>query len=166
MKKDIYAIKDVVETIYDPAIRSIIVTWYDFNQFGILRPCLEAQVECVREDGAKMIIVDTTKAKGIIEQLDQEWLGTHVFPVYEEYGVKAVITILPKSSLTLLSAKQWQMTGSAFGVDFVETSSFNTAMDIVKQYMESSVVKPNLTDEVEIKRETVRHQTPKDTKGD
>ena len=135
MKKDIYTVKGVVETIYDPAIRSVIVSWYDFSQFGILRPCLEAQVECVREDGAKMIIVDTRKAKGMLEQIDQEWLGTNVFPVYEEYGVKAVITIVPKSALTLLSAKQWQMTGSAFGVDFVETQSFDTALEIVKQYM-------------------------------
>jgi hypothetical protein len=135
MKKDIYTVEGVVETVYDPTIKSILVTWYDFSQFGILRPCLEAQVECVREDGAKMIIVDTRQAKGMLEQIDQEWLGTNVFPVYEEYGVKAVITIVPKSSLTLLSAKQWQMTGSAFGVDFVETQSFDTALDIVNQYM-------------------------------
>ncbi len=147
MKKEIYTVEGVVETIYDPEIKSIIVTWYDFNQVGHLRPCLEAQVECVRNDGAKAVVVDTTKAKGMLEEVDQKWLGTHVFPVYEEYGVKAVVTILPKSSLTLLSAKQWQMTGSAFGVDFVETGSLNMALEIVNQYLEPPTDDQNLTED-------------------
>lgn len=139
MSKDIYTVQGFVETIYDPTIKTIIVTWKNLGPHNYLRPCLEAQVECVREDGAKVILVNTATAKGVLSQVDQSWLATDVFPVYEEHGVKAVITVVPKQVFAKLAARQWQKTGRQFGVDFVDTGSYEAALELAKKYVSGDI---------------------------
>jgi hypothetical protein len=134
MVKDLYTVDGVVETSYDPSIKSIIVTWIHLGPHDHLRPCLEAQVDCVENDGAKVILVDTAESTGVLAQVDQTWFGEYVFPTYQRNGVKAVITVVPKSALTNLAAKQWQKTGSDFGVDFVEVDTIKTARKLAADY--------------------------------
>lgn len=141
MSKNIYTKEGIVETIYDPSIQTIIVTWINLGPHNYLRPCLEAQVECVRNDGAKIILVNTAKAKGVLSQVDQTWLATDVFPVYEEYGVKAVITVIPRQIFAQLAARQWQKTGRQFGVDFVDTGSYEDALELAKKYVSGDISK-------------------------
>jgi len=134
MKKNVYVVDNIVNAIYDTDIKTIVVTWYSFESFNHLRKCLEAQVACTKDNDVKVIIVDTRKAKGMLDQADQDWFATNMFPALEEHGTKAVITVLPQSALTMLSAKQWQMTGNAFGMDFIDTASLDAAMSLVDKY--------------------------------
>lgn len=135
MSKEIYYESGIVDTRYDESTKSIMVTWMNLGPHDYLRPCLEAQVDCVKNDGAKIIIVDTVTAKGTLSMVDQNWLATDVFPVYEAYGVKAVITAVPKRFATQLAANQWEKTGSQFGVDFVNAASVEAAEKLAEEYL-------------------------------
>ncbi len=135
MQKEIYKADNIVEAIYDSDLKSIIVTWYSFDSFEHLRLCLEAQLDCAKNNDVKVFVVDTRKAKGMLDQSDQDWFATNMFPALEKYKTKAVITVLPQSALTLLSAKQWQMTGNSFGMDFIDTASLDAAMELIQNYI-------------------------------
>ena len=131
MTTDVYCVDGVVETIYDAATQTMTCTWIHLGPHAHLRPCLQAQVDCVIAHDTRAIIVDTADAKGVLTQDDQAWIGEYVFPTYQANGLKALITVLPKSALTGLAAKRWQKTGSNFGFDFMDADSLATAKQIV-----------------------------------
>ncbi len=135
MSKRIYQQPNVVEAVYEPGTKSIVVTWQDLGPHNYLRPCTEAQLKCAQEDGAKVIIVDTSKAKGVLKQDDQEWFGTYLFPQLQAAGIKSIITVLPESALSKLTAKQWSSTGKQFDVEFVDTATLKVARQLAKQYV-------------------------------
>ena len=81
-----------------------------------------------------MVIVDTSKAKGVLKQEDQEWFGTYLFPKLQAAGIKAIITIVPGDALSKLTARQWTRTGQQFGVEFIDTATLQTARQLAKQY--------------------------------
>lgn len=112
---------------YDAANQTVIAKWDNFPAGGHFRPCLEAQVNCVRNQGAKFVIVDVATTQGVPSQEDQQWLGEYVFPSYESAGLKAVVTIVPADALTRLGANRWQQTGSAFKFDMFEVASLEDA---------------------------------------
>lgn len=131
MTIDLYSIANIVETQYDPATQTITCTWHHLGPHDHLRPCLQAQVDCVLAHTTKAIVIDTSASQGVLTQEDQAWIGEYVFPSYQSRGLKAVITVLPQSALTNMSAKRWQKTGAGFGIDFIETDSVMTAKQIV-----------------------------------
>ena len=131
MTKDLYSVAGIVETEYDSATKTIICTWIHLGPHAHLRPCLQAQVDCVVAHATKAIIIDTSESQGVLTQEDQGWIGDYVFPTYQAHGVKAVITVLPQSALTNMAAKRWQKTGSGFGIEFIEADSVATAKKIV-----------------------------------
>ncbi len=133
MNTDVYSVEGVVETLYDAATKTMTCTWLHLGPHAHLRPCLQAQVDCVIAYDTQAIIVDTTDSKGVLTQEDQAWIGEYVFPTYQAQDLKVVITVLPKSALASLAAKHWQKTGSTFGFDFMEADSLATAKQIVAE---------------------------------
>jgi hypothetical protein len=49
-------------------------------------------------------------------------------------GIKAVITILPKSAITRLTAAWWTRTGAIAGIECLETASMEQALELAKPY--------------------------------
>ena len=134
MTKKLYHQPNIVETVYEPDTKSIIAAWQNLGPHDYLRPCTEAQLKCARQDDAKVVIVDTSKAKGVLKQEDQEWFGTYLFPKLQAAGIKAIITIVPSDALAKLTARQWTRTGQQFGVEFIDTATLQTARQLAKQY--------------------------------
>ena len=134
MHQVLYNSDDVVAAHYDQPLNTIIVTWTFLGPHDYLRPCLEAQLECAREDNAKSVIIDTSNATGVLDQSDQEWFGTTLFPEMQKAGVKAIITVTPENAIPKMASKQWQSVGLQFGIDFIETGSLETAKELAQQY--------------------------------
>jgi len=133
MSKLLYQQPDVVSAEYDAATNAVIVTWQNLGPHNYLRPCLAAQNKSVKGDGAKYIIVDTSEAKGVLKQEDQEWFATELFPELQAAGLKAIITIVPKAALTKMATRQWTRTGAQFGIEFYDAASMEDAVAIVNQ---------------------------------
>lgn len=101
----------------------ITVRWQKLFNSAIIKECCEAQLQKVIEEGAKIIVVDTTNSVGKPSEENQSWFGTHLFPAFNTHGLKALITVMPKNRLAKQGADQWQKTGAPFGFDIFETTS-------------------------------------------
>ena len=134
MSRVLYDVSNTVEAVYDRNINSIVVTWTHLGPHDHLRPCVKAQLECVKRDGAKALVVDTSNATGVLKQEDQEWFNTQLFPSLQAAGLKAIITVVPQNALTKLAARQWQSSGRKSGIEFIQTESRTTALERAKTY--------------------------------
>lgn len=106
--------------------KKIIVKWNQMHKGDIVKECCLAQADKV-QFGAKVIIVDVVDATGALPQETQDWLASTFFPKVHQFGVKAIITVLPKSALTKLTAKQWMSNGSPFGFEMFDAASLEDA---------------------------------------
>lgn len=136
MKEQLYKEPDITTCIYDTEKNSVVVKWHKLSGHDHLRPCLEAQMKCVKEKGAKFVVVDVSSAQGTPTQEDQDWFGTKVFPFFDKQGLKALITILPQSALTKLGAKTWQKTSIGFSFSNYEVGSLKAAGELVQSIMD------------------------------
>ncbi len=130
--KDLYSIDGIVETKLNTDINAVVCRWETFSGHGHLRPCIETQIQAVRS-GARFVVVDVSAAKGLPNNDDQEWFGTHVFPAYEKAKLRALITIVPQSAVTKLGARRWQSTGNRFGFETFEAASLDEAFSICRE---------------------------------
>lgn len=134
LKIEFFTKPGVVKNVYDSSLSAIIATWTDLGPHDFARPCVEAQLEVIRKNPVKVMIVDAYNAVGVLKSLDQDWLGEEVFPKYEQAGLRAVITVPSKSALSRLSSNQYQQTGSDFKIDFVEVESLEEAIEMAGKY--------------------------------
>ncbi len=134
MEKVLYMQPDIVKVIYDFGMKTIIAHWDNLGPHNYVQLCTKAQLACVRQDKAKVIIMDTAKAKGVMNLTDQAWLGTYLFPELYKAGLRAVITVTPTEATTKLSTQRWNRTGQLSEISFVEVSSFEAAREIAKRY--------------------------------
>lgn len=135
MRKSIYTATapQLVDTEYDDELKSVIATWYNFYAPKDLQASCQAQLKAVQEDGCKSIIVDCRQTKGVVRQEDQEWMDNYLFPEYVKAGLKAIITILPKSALSKLSTMNYKKTGSQHGIHMYECKDMETAEKLAKE---------------------------------
>lgn len=123
-------IKKVMEKFYEKegfveaSVRDKIITvrWQKLFNSTVIKDCCLAQLEEIKK-GANVIVVDSANATGKPLQEVQDWFGEELFPAMQENGLKAIITVLPRSSLAKSGAQQWKNTGTPFGFDMFETSS-------------------------------------------
>ena len=80
--------------------------------------------------GAKVIIVEFVDAIGALPQETQDWLTTTFFPKVQEFGEKAIITVIPKNGLTKFTAKQWMSSCSPFGFEMFDAASLKDAQTL------------------------------------
>jgi hypothetical protein len=52
----------------------------------------------------------------------------------QDAGVKAIITGLPGDALSEWAARQWNRTGTQFGIEFIETGSLEVARELAEKY--------------------------------
>ncbi len=128
----IYEKPDYVKTTVDPALNVVIATWYNLCDGDVIKESCLAQLEEVKK-GAVSVIVDTYNARGVPPQESQEWFGATLFPGFGKAGLKAIITVLPKSPTAKLGARRWKETGSQFSFTMYETESLKSAKDLAKE---------------------------------
>jgi hypothetical protein len=125
-----FEIRDVVRT-YMYNQETIIVEWDNlFNNDVIKRSCL-AQLNKVKE-GAKYLIIETSKAQGVPSQATQNWFASDLFPELEKAGLKAMITVVPESTLTKMASRSWIKRASDFRFDSYDANSLDDAKKLVE----------------------------------
>ena len=134
MSNTIYMKKGYVKVNYKPENGVMHVLWKNLFDQNIVRDCCERQLEEVRR-GAKIIVVNISKAKGVVLEENQKWFESHLFPGYARAGLYAIVTIDSDVPVTWLSAKRWTQTGADFGFDMVMVSSMEEATKAVAAYL-------------------------------
>ena len=123
-----YEVSGVVRTYMENS-NIIVVEWDNlFDNEVIKKSCLE-QLEKAKK-GAKVLIIETSKAKGVPSQETQEWFASTLFPAFEQAGLKAMITVVPESALTKMASKSWIKRASDFSFDSYDAASLEEAKNL------------------------------------
>ena len=123
----------VVRTYMDSSLPStIVVEWDNLYDGDVIKESCQAQLDKVKS-GAKYLIIETSKAKGVPKQDIQSWFGDTLFPAFDKAGLKAMITVVPESALSKMAAKNWIRNGSPFGFDSYDAASLDDAKNLIKK---------------------------------
>ena len=134
MRKSIYTPKtsDVISVEYDDQLRGVIVVWKNLNSDEI-RPCSLAQYEALKKYRGTFVIIDLSQAEGVLKPEDQVWFETLFYPqIVRETPIKKIITVLPKSAATGLSAKQYRRSAEKHGIEMYECTDLAVALEVLK----------------------------------
>ncbi|UXX80311.1 hypothetical protein N7E81_04255 [Reichenbachiella carrageenanivorans] len=127
-----YKKEGVVTASSNAAAGTMTVQWDSLLDDQAIEECCQAQIEQVKK-GIKILFLDVSVANGVPSQKRQEWFENYLFPNFSALGLKASITILPKSALTKLASKKWVKNSGAFNFDVFEAASLNDAQELARQ---------------------------------
>jgi hypothetical protein len=133
MSNTIYIKEGCVKVNYKPETGVIYVLWKNLFDQNVVRECCERQLEEVRK-GAKIIVIDISKANGVVLEENQKWIESYLFPGYAKAGLRAIVTIDSEVPVTQLSAKRWIQAGTNFSFDMVIVRSKEEAAKAVAEY--------------------------------
>lgn len=133
MSNTIYMKEDFVKVRYNPESGVIYVLWKSLFDQNIVRECCERQLEEVRK-GAKIIVVDVSKARGLILEANQKWFESYLFKGLANAGLCAIITIDSEIPAVRLSSERWTQAGTNFSFDMVTVKSKEEASKVVSEY--------------------------------
>ncbi|NJL59610.1 MAG: hypothetical protein HC887_08175 [Desulfobacteraceae bacterium] len=102
----IYLKEGYAKVNYKPETGVIYVLWKNLFDQNVVRDCCERQLQEVR-NGAKIIVVDVSKAKGVLLDETQKWIESYLFPGYAKAGLHVLITIDSEIPVTRLSSERW-----------------------------------------------------------
>ncbi|MEM9325001.1 MAG: hypothetical protein AAGA85_05075 [Bacteroidota bacterium] len=128
----------IVKAYLDSEMNAVVVVWDNLYDGDIVKECCLAQLDQVKQ-GAKYVIVETSKAQGVPPQDTQDFFTNTLFPNFQAEGLKAVITVVPTSALTKLAAKKWTNRGKPFGFEMFEAASLEDAKRLTKDLTEATV---------------------------
>jgi hypothetical protein len=128
-----FSIPGIVEAAVDESINCVIVDWRILSREQVVRDCCTAQLEEVRQ-GVRGIIVDTSQATGAPPQAVQAWFRTDLFPALHEAGLRIIVTVVPRSPLTILAANRWTGTGQGFGFRMRAAESLEAARQVAATF--------------------------------
>jgi hypothetical protein len=135
MSEPIYTADGIVETRWEPAASTMEVTWWKLSGHEHLRPCVDAQAALVRTRDVQAVIVDVAHAEGVLSDADQAYLAEVLFPEYGRRGTKGVVTVLPASALTRISAAQWSDSGEDQGLRMMSVGSWAEARAAIRELL-------------------------------
>ncbi|MDW3208624.1 MAG: hypothetical protein R8N23_02060 [Reichenbachiella sp.] len=127
-----YEKEGVVKASANVASGTMTVQWDSLLDDKAIEECCEAQIEQVKK-GIKVLLLDVATANGVPSQKRQDWFESHLFPNFSSLGLKASITILPKSALTKLASKKWVKNAGTFKFDSFEAGSLSDAQELARQ---------------------------------
>ncbi|OQX21363.1 MAG: hypothetical protein BWK80_33725 [Desulfobacteraceae bacterium IS3] len=130
----IYIKEGHVKVNYKSENGVIYVLWKNLFDQDVVRECCERQLKEV-QNGAKIIIVDISRTKGVVLEQTQKWFETYLFPGYVTAGLHAIITIDSEIPTTRLSAKKWTQIGASFSFDMVTVKTKEEAAKAVTEYL-------------------------------
>jgi hypothetical protein len=117
---------------YDPEVEAVVIRWL-VNDDESFRPMLETQLRIVTVRGASTVVVDTLLARGMVDDDNQTWLVEDFFPRLSQTGLKAIITVRPKSAITrIVNARSFQQGDHPFSM--LEVSTLEEAMVLAAKY--------------------------------
>ena len=90
---------------YDDSIQAVILTWFR-NDDAIFRDRMETELRLVTERGLTTVIVDTSQVKGVLSLENQAWIAEDFFPRLSKTGLRALVSVVPKSAIAHLTNKR------------------------------------------------------------
>ncbi len=130
----IYLKEGYAKVNYKPETGVIYVLWKNLFDQNVVRECCERQMQEVR-NGAKIIVVDVSKTKGVLLDETQKWIESYLFPGYAKAGLCVLITIDSEIPVIRLSSERWTQAGADFSFDVVKVKTKEEAAKAVAEYL-------------------------------
>ena len=137
MRTTVFKQDGIVHVEYDTALKATISTWQNLGPHDYMVPSMNAEIDWCKENEVRVCIVDTSEATGVPSQEEQNWYADFAYPAFQAAGVKAIITVIPKSAISKLATSQWNKTGSQFEIDFIDAPTMEEAIRAAKVYISS-----------------------------
>ena len=125
---------------YDSDIGAVVITWLR-NDNAIFQEMLTLELQLVEEHGAASVIVDTSTTTGVLNDENQEWLVDVHYPKLTAAGLRAQISVTPKSATATLVNKRWERAGAQLPFAVVTTSSLEAAYDLARRVKHGETLK-------------------------
>ena len=134
MSNCIYLKEGYVKVNYKPETKVLYINWKNLFDSNVVRECCTKQLQQVRS-GAKVMVVDISKAKGVLSDEIQSWFQESLFGMLAEAGLKVIITIDAQMPVTRLSSMKWTKTGTNFSFDMITVNSKEDASKAAMKYI-------------------------------
>lgn len=133
--RTVYKKEGRVKMDYNSETGVIYVTWKNmYDQKDTLHVCERALKQV--QNGAKVIIIDMLKAKGVILEETQNWFQSYLFPNFARAGtLRVIINIDSKIPVVRLAAHRWTEKGAGFGFDIITVRSREEAAKAAVEYL-------------------------------
>jgi isopentenyl diphosphate isomerase/L-lactate dehydrogenase-like FMN-dependent dehydrogenase len=128
----LYDKPDILTVSYNPQKNYILFDWTSFF-IGLedIKEAHQKALNAAKSNKCFIYIAETSKVKNVLSQEIVNWFGTWV-PKLAEYKLKAILTVVPKSSLAGLSTKSWQKNVVA-GITTIDVKSLADAEEEMKK---------------------------------
>jgi hypothetical protein len=85
---------------------------YDWASFAVQLPDMKdlhlAAHKVIGDKKVKTILADTSLVKNVLYSDCIQWFGEVAMPKFNAAGLKSIITIVPKTALSMISTVNWQ----------------------------------------------------------
>lgn len=130
-KQHLHTVSGKLEVHWLPEARAILDTWTDYfiplEEFK--KAVLEIGLGHSKANGGRAWIVDSSKAKGSFPQVNQDFIGSDIFPAFANNGVQYFMTITSESVLTKMTIASYQVKTGPNGLHLVEVNSVDDAVE-------------------------------------
>lgn len=131
----VYKKENHVKLSYNSETGVIYVIWKNMFDQNLVRHVCEQVLQLVQK-GAKVIIINLSKAKGAILEETHKWFQTYLFPAYVSAGtLRVLININSDIPVTRLAAQKWTKGASDFGFDVVTVNTKEEAAKVASEYL-------------------------------
>ncbi len=131
----IYKKDGCVKMDYNSETGVIYVTWKKMYDQNDTRYVCEQTLKLVKS-GAKVIIIDLSKAEGVILKETQDWFQTYLFPNFARAGtLRVLITIDSQLPVVRLASSRWTHEGEGFDFDRITVCSKEEAAKVAVEYL-------------------------------
>jgi hypothetical protein len=94
---------------YDATKDYILFDWTSFNvTLDEIKMAHQKALETAKRHNCRNYVADTSKVTNALRQDIISWWGSTWVPILAAFGLRAVITVLPKSALANMSTSSWQ----------------------------------------------------------
>src|SRR4051794_33662303 len=98
-----------ITVTYHPTGDYVLFDWTNFMvTLGEIQTIHEKALSAARRHNCRNYIADTVQVTTTLRPEVVAWWGTTWVPVLAEFGLRAIVTVLPKSALATLSTGSWQ----------------------------------------------------------
>jgi hypothetical protein len=127
----IYLAEGYLHSMYDYEENVFIIKIHDFNLGEHRQKAFPKNVEVMRKNKPKSVIMDCGGARGSHSPSDSEWITKTAFPEYSKIGIKFVYYIFPQNFIGKLGARSWITIAEDFGFDFIYVPSIAHAYKLI-----------------------------------
>jgi len=110
------------------------VEWSNVSSYEDIYIATLAHAEEMRRYGVRLLILNFRESVGDVPEKVFTWLQTRLLPLFESYGLKAMITIRPKDSCMDTYVEKWMEIGAGYTFEIELVQSLDEALQYANDH--------------------------------